>query len=85
MILCYDPQAIAIFLKFVDANKYRMIRNFMSHLIQEEIFDELNILEVMKRVFYYLLKSIKENIDIYSIVRLFGQISLLEEFRIKKY
>ena len=62
-----------------------MIRNFMSHLIQEEIFDELNILEVMKRVFYYLLKSIKENIDIYSIVRQFGQISLLEEFRIKKY
>lgn len=50
---------MAIFLKFVGASKYKLIRSFFSHLIIEEIFNESNVLELMKRVFYFLLLSIK--------------------------
>lgn len=44
IILCYEPYDFAIFLKYVESYKYKLIRSFISHLIQEEIFDELNLL-----------------------------------------
>lgn len=44
IILCFEPHNMAIFLKFVGASKYKLIRSFFSHLIIEEIFDEMNVL-----------------------------------------
>lgn len=38
----------------------------------------MNVLELMKRCFYLLLKSLKDNIDIYHLVRKYSQISLVE-------
>jgi hypothetical protein len=39
----------------------------------------------MRRVFFLLLKSLKENVDVYHLVKQYGHLSLLEEFKVKKY
>ena len=77
IILCYHPESMAIFLKFIGVTRNKIIRSFFSHLITEEIFDEINVLEVMKRVYYFILKSVKQSRSIYNIVRKYEGVSLL--------
>jgi hypothetical protein len=45
----------------------------------------MHVLEAMKRVFYYILKSEKTNRSIYSIVRKHNHVSLVEECHIKEF
>lgn len=39
----------------------------------------------MKRVFFFVLKSLRDGVDIYQVVIQYEQFSLVEEFRCKHY
>lgn len=72
-------------MKFVPTSKYKLIRSFFSHLITEEIFEEKTVLEVMKRTYYCLLRSIKESISIKQLVKKYKKRSLKDSIVIQQY
>jgi hypothetical protein len=75
-----SPYALAKYIHCKDNLNLKYIRSFLSYIIKEDVFDEVGVLELGRRIFLIILYSMKENIPIEMAIDHYCAISLKDEF-----